>query len=206
MIKAIIFDLSGVCSYEEEIPHLMEFAKKNNLDEEDVLHAYNELVLEAERDKISGVRIWEELEERFSIKINIEKEIKEMISKKKFYTDMLDFARSFRQRYKVATYSNYNKVYWDLIIKKIDLSQYFDIILVSYMVKARKTEKEGFEYLIKKIGAKPKEIVFLDDSEKNLLAAAKLGINTILFKNKEQLIRELKKLEVDVSAIDKKSL
>ncbi|MBI2112015.1 HAD-IA family hydrolase [Candidatus Woesearchaeota archaeon] len=129
-----------------------------------------------------------------------------MISKKKFYTDMLDFARSFRQRYKVATYSNYNKVYWDLIIKKIDLSQYFDIILVSYMVKARKTEKEGFEYLIKKIGAKPKEIVFLDDSEKNLLAAAKLGINTILFKNKEQLIRELKKLEVDVSAIDKKSL
>lgn len=93
-----------------------------------------------------------------------------------------------------------------MIIKKIDLSQYFDIILVSYMVKARKTEKEGFEYLIKKIGAKPKEIVFLDDSEKNLLAAAKLGINTILFKNKEQLIRELKKLEVDVSAIDKKSL
>ena len=199
MIKAIIFDLSGVCSYEEEIPHLIEFAKKKNLDEEDVLQAYNELVLEAERDKISGIKIWEELEERFSIKINIEKEINEMILKKKFYVDMLEFARSFRQRYKVATYSNYNKVYWNLITKKIDLSQYFDIILVSYMVRARKTEKAGFEFLIKKLGVKPKEIVFLDDSEKNLKSAGELGINTILFKNEEQLIRELKKLGVDVS-------
>ncbi|MFH1276267.1 MAG: HAD family phosphatase [Candidatus Woesearchaeota archaeon] len=198
MIKAIIFDISGVCSYEEEIPHIMDFAKRYNLDQEDVIKIYTNFVLEAERDHISAFKIWEEIAERFNLKVDIEKEITTMISKKKFYTEMLEFASSFRPRYKVAAYSNYNKIYWEQITKSIDLSQYFDIVLASFMVKARKTEKAGFEFLIKKFGVKPKEIVFLDDSENNLTAANKLGINTILYKSKEQLIREFKKLGMEV--------
>jgi HAD superfamily hydrolase (TIGR01509 family) len=55
----------------------------------------------------------------------------------------------------------------------------------------QKPDQEIFELLLKKTKAKPDETVFIDDFEENILAARKMGINCILFRNVRQLRKEL---------------
>ena len=199
MIKVIIFDFSGVCSSNEEPPFIREFAIKYDLDIEAFEEAYHELMVEAEQDEITGEDMWQRLCEKFNIEIDIDKTIAEMISWKEYDQDMLKFVGSLKSKYKTALFSNYNKKYWDLIKEKIDLSLYFDLVLVSYQVKARKTNPEGFRVILEEFAVKSEEVVFIDDSQKNLLEPEQLGIHTILFKDKEQLIEDLKTIGIEVA-------
>jgi len=50
------------------------------------------------------------------------------------------------------------------------------------------------------LGYKPKECIFIDDSEKNIASAQASGMNGLIFKNVEQMIKELdKKFNVVIS-------
>lgn len=202
MIKLILFDFSGVCSLEEETPYVRDFAENHELDPDEFEKAYFELIERAETDEITAQQAWEELCKKYKLKIDIEKTIREIIDLKEYYGDMLDFARSLRSKYKTAAFSNYNRAYWELIEKEIDLSPYFDLVLVAYQVKARKTSPEGFKQILKHFNVKPEEVVFTDDSQRNLPVPKSLGIHTIHFQDKKQFIKELKQLGVEVEQYD----
>ncbi|MFA5532789.1 MAG: HAD-IA family hydrolase [Candidatus Shapirobacteria bacterium] len=63
-----------------------------------------------------------------------------------------------------------------------------------YSYQFGKTKSSGMlEDVIKKINTNPSSCLFIDDSERNIDTAKKLGINAILFKNNEELFYELKK-------------
>lgn len=63
-----------------------------------------------------------------------------------------------------------------------------------YSYQIGKTKSSGMlEDIIKKINTDPKSCLFIDDSERNIDAAKKLGINTILFRDNKELFYELKK-------------
>lgn len=63
-----------------------------------------------------------------------------------------------------------------------------------YSYQFGKTKSSGMlEDVIKKINANPNYCLFIDDSERNIEVAKKLGINTILFKNNQDLFHNLKK-------------
>lgn len=63
-----------------------------------------------------------------------------------------------------------------------------------YSYQFGKTKSSGMlEDIIKKINANPNSCLFIDDSERNIDTAKKLGINTILFKGNKELFYELKK-------------
>ena len=199
MIKAIIFDFSGVCSTLEEPPFVDKFAQEHNLSKEEFMEDYLDLVYKSERDEITGEQIWEQLSDKYHFEVDIDQTIIDMIKSKEYFQDMLDFAGSLRKKgYKTAVFTNYNKIYADLMRKNIDLVPYFDEFLVSYEVKARKTEPDGFNVLLERLNVKPEETVFTDDSKSNLKAPASLGIHAIHFQSKEQLIEELKKLNVQL--------
>ena len=62
-----------------------------------------------------------------------------------------------------------------------------DGVLFSYEVKLVKPEPEIYQTLLEKYRLRPEECVFMDDNEKNVVAARKAGMYAIHFKNKEQL-------------------
>ena len=193
MIKAIIFDLSGVCSNNEEPPFVQQFALKHHLPLQEFEQDYLHLIVTAERDQISGTQVWEKLAKKYAVAIDIPKTIKEMIEQKVFYPELLHLASSLRKRYHTAVLSNYNKTYWDLISKKIDLSKYFDVVLISYQIKARKDSPLGFQKFLQQFKIKPQEALYFDDTKHNLATPASLGLKTIHFLNKAQLLKEMKK-------------
>ena len=59
-------------------------------------------------------------------------------------------------------------------------------------------EDKIFNHVLNSLKINPEESVFIDDKEKNLIFAKKLGIKTILFKNFNQLKEELSLCLVNV--------
>ena len=53
-----------------------------------------------------------------------------------------------------------------------------------------------YETVLKKVRFKPEECLFIDNTQKNLDAAKKLGIKTILFNDSKQLEKRLKYLKL----------
>lgn len=198
MIKAVIFDLSDVCFNAEEPPFIKAFAEKHGLNFPEFEKRYNELLHKAENHEISGVEVWRIILSQYGIKADIPKIIRDMIADKMPYEETFAFIEKLKKTRKIAFFTNYNEDYWKIIEKRFDFKKYFDIGLVSYMIGARKPAVKGFEYLLEKLGVKPEEAVFTDDSAKNLENAKQLGIYTIQFKNVEQLTCDLRALGVSV--------
>lgn len=66
----------------------------------------------------------------------------------------------------------------------------FDGLVFSGPIGLNKPNRDIFEHLLNKFSLKAEECVFIDDSEKNILGAKAVGINTIHFTGDTQKLRE----------------
>jgi len=82
----------------------------------------------------------------------------------------------------------------------LDLYSHFDYAVLSYKEKLKKPDERFYQLAISKAGCKPEEAVFIDDKEECVLAAQKLGIKGIIFKDNDQLKLELSELGVKFSS------
>ena len=78
----------------------------------------------------------------------------------------------------------------------LDFLAYMDGGILSYEDKVIKPDRRIYELLLERFGLKAEECVFMDDTEKNLPPAGKLGIRTILFRDRKQAAEELRKMGV----------
>ena len=100
-------------------------------------------------------------------------------------------------QYKLIALSNVNSSHWDYILRKNwSFIGWFDELILSHETHLIKPNPKVFEYAIKKAGCKPKQILYIDDGLNNIRSAKELGINCIKFTNSEELLEELKKLNV----------
>lgn len=95
----------------------------------------------------------------------------------------LEELRRLRGQYKVYLLSNTNAIMWDNAIAEAfrqeghDIGYYFDGIVTSYTAGCMKPSARIFDYTAEKLGIKPAETLFLDDSAANCKAAEALGWN-----------------------------
>lgn len=78
----------------------------------------------------------------------------------------------------------------------LDFLEYMDGGILSYQDKVIKPDTKIYQLLLERYGLRAEECVFLDDTEKNLPPARALGIQTILFEDREQATLALEKLGV----------
>ena len=67
------------------------------------------------------------------------------------------------------------------ILVEHNLEELFDVIVISGELGMMKPHAKIFLHTLDLIGSVPDQTVFIDDSEKNVLAAKELGMGTILF-------------------------
>ena len=70
----------------------------------------------------------------------------------------------------------------------------FDPILFSWDVHAIKPNKEIYELALEKLGARPEEVLFIDDKAGHLEGAKKVGVRTYLFENTDEAIKEIRRV------------
>ncbi|KAL9971644.1 hypothetical protein ACROYT_G017840 [Oculina patagonica] len=78
------------------------------------------------------------------------------------------------------------------------LLHYFDEVFESCKLGFCKPDPDIYTHVSSKMGVKPSEVVFLDDSPQNLKPAKEMGMTTILVKNPITALKELK----DITGID----
>ena len=74
----------------------------------------------------------------------------------------------------------------------------FNPVIISCDVGVRKPDIKMYKLMIKRLGLKPEEILFIDDRVWNIKGAKKAGIKTILFKSNREFVRDLKKFEIEL--------
>lgn len=70
--------------------------------------------------------------------------------------------------------------------------------ILSHRDKLIKPDPAIYELLLERFGLKAEECVFLDDTPVNIEAGRKLGIRGIVFQSREQAVRELREMGLEV--------
>lgn len=93
--------------------------------------------------------------------------------------------RELRSRYGIYLLSNTNEIMWHSRIARafraegLDINSYFDGVVTSFEARALKPSPEIFAYAQHKLGIRPQETIFLDDSRANVEAARALGFSAL---------------------------
>jgi len=88
------------------------------------------------------------------------------------------------KKYDVYLYSNTNKIHIERLLPEfktqhgIDFESLFKNVFYSYKIHDRKPEISSYEKVITQSGVNPEETIFIDDLEKNIVAAEKAGLKT----------------------------
>ena len=87
-------------------------------------------------------------------------------------------------RHNLFIISNYAKQAADFLIdKNKEFFSLFDDIIISAEIGMIKPDREIFDYFLNKHNTEPDKCIFIDDQEQNVLAAEKMGITSLQYKN-----------------------
>ncbi|MFZ1970806.1 MAG: HAD-IA family hydrolase [Candidatus Nanoarchaeia archaeon] len=200
--KAIIFDLGGVLSIgekEEFAVGVHEFVSKRlGLSFDQYIDSIDTIYGDAISGRISGIKALKGMAKNLNIFPEKLKKIYFKAYKVNFKIDrkIYRFALKLKKEgYKIGIISDI----WEIAKEALLENKYykkFDSITASCDVGSRKTSPKIFKVSLKKLRVNPKDTIFTDNQTWNLTAPRKLGITSILYKNKKHLIGELKKLGV----------
>ena len=201
MIKNIIFDFGNVLLEWNEDKIASNYS--NNKEEKEILKkvifkSNNWFKLDdGTLDYKQAIKLFkEDLPTNLSIKVEeimntwyknmpINQEISELIKKLK------------ENNYKVYALSNTHIPVYEYI-KNLEVGKYIDGFLISAIEKMMKPDEKIYYRLFEKFELAPKDCFFIDDSEKNILASRKCGMEGHVFdmNNFEKLTNELKKKNI----------
>jgi putative hydrolase of the HAD superfamily len=199
MIKAIIFDYGNVIHRWDNDIFLKEFVRLSGKDYNhvvDVIFGHG-LHHKLETGEISDIIFFKKVTDQLNLKIS-QDEFFRLFSSKLFQEikTTISLIKELKKNYNVALLSNTNKIDFNYIIKKSEVLPLFDAVTLSFEVGHKKPEKEIYLDALKKLSLKPGECVYIDDIKEFSDAASRFGIHGIHYTSYENLIKELKKLNV----------
>jgi HAD superfamily hydrolase (TIGR01509 family) len=101
--------------------------------------------------------------------------------------------KKLKESYKLFLLSNFDKETFEKLYQTHrSIFDLFDGIIVSGQVGLLKPYKEVYHYLLDTYQVDPTKTIFIDDQEENIKEPQKMGITTILYKNRRQMLKELK--------------
>lgn len=200
MIKSVVFDVGGVIKSDSAESIEKFVCNKLEISKEQYYKVNNEIFPSFNKGEMSEFQYWK----LFLKKLNSTKPIKSVknVWKEahqktfKINNKVVNIVKKIKKKgFKLAILSNATKSNVE-INKKGKIYNLFETCILSSEVGLIKPDPKIYKLTLSKINAKPEETLFIDDRESNTKAAKKLGIKTILFKNSEQLEKELKQFKI----------
>lgn len=197
MIKAAIFDWGGVIALNPGGGWLNILADKLGISLEELLThwraaGYSDL----SKGMINVEEFWSRFEKSYGRDLPQDKD--EIWSQGSALTpipEMLTFVEELKQRgLKVAILSN-TVPPMSKLTRASNLYELFDPVVLSDEIGMVKPDNEIYEYTLSKLGVEGSECIFIDDLPRNLDAAQKQGMHTILATNNTQnIISDIREL------------
>jgi len=204
MVKTVIFDFGGVLGSDANawkknpgkileatglsIDKIEEIGnshwKKLNRDKEDLAVLLDDICRRSKKDV--SISTLEKIYEQ-DISIN---------------NDVLQYAKRLKSKgFNMVILSNESRKGMEMKTKKFNLDKTFSKIYCSAFLGMVKPNVRIFNYVLKDLDVKANEVIFIDDRVENVRCAVKLGVKGILFKNLNQLKKEIAKLGISTQNI-----
>jgi glucose-1-phosphatase len=194
-IRAVLFDLGGVILRTDNPQPRNQLAQSlgKTYAELDALVFGNPVSQRAERGQATPDQVWVEIGRL----LGIEGEQIRSTQRQFFAGDVVDqeliaLIIQLRSRLRTGLLSNtWNKELALYIRDELHIPDIFDVILSSAALGQAKPDKAIFLAALEALGTQAQETVFIDDNAENILAASRLGIQTVRFFNTPQARHEL---------------
>ena len=190
MIKAIIFDYNGVLTVPGEFNgFLAQEARHRNCDLAEIKKIVRHHWDLARVGAIKSELLWISAAQYFHC--NPQELRQAWLAWFTLRPDLLLSIKKLKIKYQTVLLTNMIQDWFEQIKQEQHLNDYFHHLIASYEAQAAKPDIKIFNYTLLKLGLTPEECIFIDDQEKNTVAAARLGFKTILFSSTENLILQL---------------
>ena len=93
--------------------------------------------------------------------------------------------------YKLLSLSNTNAIHFTLVMREYPILGHLHGHVLSYEVGALKPAPEIYRVAVARAGCRAEECLFIDDIVENIEGARREGLDGIVFRNAEQLKRDL---------------
>ena len=188
MIKAIIFDCFGVIISDSFSTSYQAMGGDMEADTAlitNTFHAYNHGVITmAELDKTMAERLGVNTRQWRESRTNAENIDRQLLA----------YVQEIKKTYKTALLTNAGKGSLQRRFSGEELDNHFDELIVSSEVGMAKPYTEIYELTAMRLGVEPEECIFIDDRELYCEGAEITGMQTILYKNFNQMKAELEVL------------
>ncbi|MEA5077392.1 MAG: HAD family phosphatase [Anaerolineaceae bacterium] len=193
-IKAVIFDMGGVILRSDDLTSRQELANRYAVTEEQL----EDIVFDSPTAKVATVGQISEREhwqEVFAM-LNVRPEDEQAFQDAFWAGDRIDrglvkFLSDFRPHYQTGLLSNAWSGARDMLTQKYQAIDAFDTSIFSFEVGMAKPDPAIYHYILDLMQVKPEEAIFLDDFERNIIAANQVGIHGVRFLNREQAMRDI---------------
>ena len=178
MIKVIAFDLVGVLVKEinsplNEIESKIERLFGPNISDMEFIDIVKKNIIDTSGEEI----------------IEIANKIINSIYSIKLSLHDLKILKGKYHNIKLVVATNHLSFVHDYILKTF--RNVFDKIYISANINAIKPNKEFYSYILADLDITPQEMLFLDDSEKNIIGAKKCNIQTIHITKDTDIVKEI---------------
>jgi epoxide hydrolase-like predicted phosphatase len=106
---------------------------------------------------------------------------------------IVGFIRGLKPRYKIGLLTNTSDEFIEPFLVKHHLRKLFDDVVISAKIGLLKPDVRIYQYFAQQAGLLPQQILFIDDSQKNIVAAESIGMMAIQYVGYEALQSELEK-------------
>jgi HAD superfamily hydrolase (TIGR01509 family) len=195
-IKAIGFDFGGVLALHKSV--MPEISATIQIPLEEIRKSYFQKNRLANVGDMSYEDLWLMILKEFSKEeyFNEVKRLLEINATVDLNRPVIELAeRLLENGYKIGLFSNNTSANGNLM-RDEGLDKLFEVFLISAEVGHQKPEAEAYQLLADKLEVSLNELVFIDDSPTSLVDAEEVGYTPILFESYEQLVADLRKLNI----------
>ena len=120
--------------------------------------------------------------------------------KTKLYPNILEILKSLKEKeIKICICTNKRQYLAEKIIKELQIDNFFNVIVGSQKSIQLKPSTEMLEIFLKKLLLKPKDVIFIGDSTKDIIPANILGMTSVFVKYGYGKIKESNKADFQIS-------
>ena len=197
MITAIIFDFGRVISAQKPLFLFRKYEDELGLEPGTI----NSIMFDSEawQEALVGRKTVEQFWYEIGPELGLNSDDEVDAFRHRYHADeainegVLELIHRLHGNYKLAVLSNSppGLAQW---LADWNVLNFFDVIFCSGDEGIAKPDPTAFELTLKRLGVKPDEAVFVDDTREHVEAARKLGLQGIFFTTAQELEKELARL------------
>lgn len=195
MIRAVVFDLGGVILTNDwdrrYLDFFMEFGNHFHMSLEDMQKGWELNWSKFRVGRTTEEEFWTGFLKETSANPDVEAAKEIWRKHQRPLENMTELIEKLNKNYMVAALTNISREWLEYKRKKYNLDHFFKPIVSSGYTGVAKADPEIYKLLLGKLGFGAGVCVFIDDKEKNLEPARRLGMKTIPFTGRKDLEKKL---------------